>query len=52
MIKLNNEIKYNVNLIVKTNLNSNDDLMKLFNEKLLKVIITLEKNKKDGIFQN
>lgn len=49
---MNNEIKYNVNLIVKTNLNSNEDLIKLFNEKLLRVIIALEKNKNNGVCQN
>ncbi len=49
---MSNEIKYNVNVIVKTNLNSNEDLIKLFNEKLLDVIISLEKNKNNGICQS
>mgnify|MGYP004603943353 CR=1 FL=1 len=44
MIILNNEIKYNVNLVVKSNTKTKEELIKIFNEKLLKVIILSEKN--------
>lgn len=41
---MNTEIKYNVNSIIKSDLNTKEELGKVFNEKLLKVIIALEKN--------
>ena len=44
VIILNNEIKYNVNLVVKSNTKTKEELIKIFNEKLLKVIILSEKN--------
>lgn len=42
---MNNEIKYNVNSILKTNEKTKEEISKTFNEKLLKVIMTLEKTK-------
>lgn len=43
MIILNNEIRYNVNSTIKSNTKSKEKLIKIFNEKLLRVII-LSKN--------
>lgn len=41
---MNNEVKYNVNSTIKSNTKTKEELVKVFNEKLLKVIIALEKN--------
>lgn len=41
---LNNKIKYNVNVLFNTNGLSEKEIIKLFNEKLLKIILSLEKS--------
>ena len=43
MIVLKEEIKYNVKSIIKTNNNTKEELIKIFNEKLLRIIISQEK---------
>ena len=52
MIILNNEIRYNVNSTIKSNTKTKEQLVKVFNEKLLKVIISLEKNTTKANCQN
>lgn len=49
---MNNEVKYNVNSTIKSNTKTKEELVKVFNEKLLKVIITLEKNTTKANCQN
>ena len=39
-----NEIKYKVNTIIKTNTQSEKELIETFNKKLLKLIISFENN--------
>lgn len=39
-----NEIKYKVNTIIKTNTNNEKELIETFNKKLLKLIISFENN--------
>jgi len=39
-----NEIKYKVNTIIKTNTQSEKELIQTFNKKLLKLIISFENN--------
>ncbi len=41
-MKKENEIKYKVNTIIKTNTQNENELIKTFNEKLLKLIISFE----------
>ena len=41
-LKKENEIKYKVNTIIKTNTQNENELIKTFNEKLLKLIISFE----------
>lgn len=41
---MNGEIKYNVNVTVNANNLSEQEIIKLFNEKLLKIILSLEKS--------
>lgn len=49
---MNNEVKYNVNSTIKSNTQTKEELVKVFNEKLLKVIIELEKNTTKANCQN
>ncbi len=49
---MNNEVKYNVNSTIKSNTKTKEELVKVFNEKLLKVIIALEKNTTKANCQN
>jgi hypothetical protein len=46
VINLNNEIKYNVNSIINTTTETKEELVKVFNEKLLRIIVAIEKNSK------
>lgn len=46
MINLNNKVKYNVNSIINAKTESKEELVKIFNEKLLRIIIDMEKNTK------
>ena len=46
---MNNEIKYNVKTFVNSNDKSKEEIIKLFNKKLIKLIILSEtKNKPDN----
>lgn len=49
---MNKEIKYNVNSIINTKTENKDELVKIFNEKLLKIIVATEKSKKVENLQN
>lgn len=40
---MNNDIKYNINTYVNTDGRSKEDIIKIFNQKLLKLIILFEK---------
>lgn len=40
---MNNDIKYNINTYVNTDGKSKEDIIKIFNQKLLKLIILFEK---------
>ena len=40
---MNNDIKYNINTYVNTDGSSKEDIIKIFNQKLLKLIILFEK---------
>lgn len=42
--KMNDEIKYNVKTIVNTDSLTEKEVVKLFNEKLLKIILSSEKS--------
>ena len=43
-LEKDNEIKYKVNTIIKTNTNNEKELIETFNKKLLKIIISFENN--------
>jgi hypothetical protein len=43
VINLKNDIKYNVNSIINTTTDTKEELVKIFNEKLLKIIIADQK---------